>query len=1124
MNALSTAHLIVYTFLATTLLIGLWAGRGIKNFKEYAIANRRYDTGVLTITFLATYLSGSNTINIQTYILSYGLIGGLAALGTAIMFIYAGAFIVPKMLRFQRSLTLGDIMQELYGPYGGIITGIIGGVYTIFLVGVQMLSLGYICQSLLGWGEDWNIALAGVIWILYASWGGVKSVTTTDVFQFIVFVIVIPLIANVAISEVGGIKALFSQLPADKLAVLKHEKRSFHLFMLLVWFLFPAFLSAPPTVQRILMARNRQQATNMLLITAAFIFVVRALVIFSCLSVLLLVPTIESSAGAAFFYIINTYFPPALKGLSAAGLLAIVMSTLDSFLNAGGLLVTHNVLKPYFDKLKVEFNELKAVRYITFLMGCAGILASFSVGETRILFRLGLSSFASVVTIPLIAGVLGLKTDARSFLISSAATSTTFILANLYLHEEAGDLVFPISLLVNAISFFTAHIIKNQGIAIVKSQGKESGLWLPRPQNALHIIFALFMCFNYMVPYFMYTRQGEGTMFVIKLIGAMLCVGLLLKPYWRDWLQKYSHSYWRFTLLYCLPFTTTTLYVLNGGGTEWMVNVALASIMLVILIDWKDFVTISLAGVVLGVLCAYGIKGHIPLSYENLYMLAYTFLFSTFIGSIFSSSKRQRAENQQRMFEEKDTANSARRLQTDEDRTKALRTIQNTGLHSLLQVTKKLQRLNVTNGEDVSKLHAIEATLFPMAFQLQGIDTRTQEHLRLQVASVPIQQLLTKVRENLSNNGRKQPIRYQQAIQHRELVCDPERLIILISKSIDLLQKQSEGFQDQKKQPLLLALEDTWLLYPLPDVEEGYVKRVKALRIVVTTEESLPTLAPSYQPDLTTSSVTDPATTTQALEQLANERIVKAHYGHVEVDPSMFCYVIPIDLREVRPKDMDKSYMELEASPVRADDFYKSGTIDAQAQEKKFLEAVEQCSSADMGLVKMALELIKWYHGPASRHSGEPFYLHPLTVAQIVLDYNTDQPTILGALLHDTVEDTAMLPKHIGTTFGSETAEVVDVVTHLQSLDDSPYKVKLSAEENLQMLERIGNTRGLYVRLADRMHNMRTIAGHRTLAKQQQVAAETMQFFVPLAERLGLLKAAEELKERSTAVIAKAHF
>ena len=86
-------------------------------------------------------------------------------------------------------------------------------------------------------------------------------------------------------------------------------------------------------------------------------------------------------------------------------------------------------------------------------------------------------------------------------------------------------------------------------------------------------------------------------------------------------------------------------------------------------------------------------------------------------------------------------------------------------------------------------------------------------------------------------------------------------------------------------------------------------------------------------------------------------------------------------------------------------------------------------------------------------------------------------------------------------------------------MDNSPYKIKLSTEENLQMLERIGNTHALYVKLADRLHHMRTIGGHCAMAKQQQVASETMQFYVPLAERLGLHHAAQELKERSTQVI-----
>ena len=77
-------HFIVGSFLLITLLIGLLAGRGIKDIREYAIANKMYGTGVLTITFLATYLGGFMTLSVQETILSYGLVAGLAPLGTTI--------------------------------------------------------------------------------------------------------------------------------------------------------------------------------------------------------------------------------------------------------------------------------------------------------------------------------------------------------------------------------------------------------------------------------------------------------------------------------------------------------------------------------------------------------------------------------------------------------------------------------------------------------------------------------------------------------------------------------------------------------------------------------------------------------------------------------------------------------------------------------------------------------------------------------------------------------------------------------------------------------------------------------------------------------------------------------
>ena len=1121
MNTLNigTEHLIVCTFLAGTLFLGLCAGRGIKNVRDYAIANKMYGTGVLTITFLATFFGGQNIINMQQSCLNSGIIVGVHSVGVAIMFIYAGAFIVPKMLRFDRCLTLGDMMHELYGVQGGIITGVLGGIYTTIIVGVQLLVIGSICENLLGWENGWSIRIGGAILVLYAAWGGVKSVTMTDVLQFIVFVVVIPLIANVAISEVGGTQELFRQVPADKLTIYEHKKFWFYFSNnFIIAGLLPSFLSAPHIVQRILMARSRQQASNMLYITAGALLVVRTLITLTCLAVLVLVPDIKPSRGGAFFYVINQYFSPVLKGLSAAGLLAIVMSTLDSALNAGGLLVTRNVLKPCFDRLKVKFSELEAIRSITFFMGCGSIFVALTVPEASKLVKFSIYLFKPVILIPFIAGVLGLKTDTRSFLISSAVTIVTFTLCKLGLPTKFQYQTLPISLAANAISFCAAHIIKNQGFASAKRQKEESSSPPTNLHISLYIVFALLMCFNYMLPYYMHTGQGEGAMLAIRLIGAILCVGLLLKPYWKDWSQKYFPFYWHFTLLYCLPFSTTIRYVLNGGGMGWGINVALAILLLAMLADWPNFVTVSLAGVVLGVFCAYGIKGDMPLSYESFSILALTSMVSAFIGVIFLRSKWYSIERQQRMLKAENAATKARLLQIAEERDKALKTLQDTGLRSLLQVAKDLQGLPVT-GEVAQKLQAIEANLIPKAFQLQNIDTRARKYLRLQVGKVTIDQLLAKVRKRLKENGIVHPIRCQQATKRNELVCYPERLTTLISRSIAALHKQLEGLQDEEKDPILLGIEDTKLYYQAPDVAEDYIKKVKAWRIVITTAKHLPALALNYEPDLANALATEPATTTQEFEQLDNEQIVKAHYGHAETAPNTFCYVIPRKLRKVRPKDMDKPYMESGAAPVRANDLYKSGTIDAQAQEKEFLAAVAQRSKADIGLVKMALELIKWYHGPAHRHSGEPFYLHPLSIAQIVLDYNTDEATILGALLHDAVEDTPMLLPHIEAVFGAETAKIVDVLTHLQSQGDSPYKIKLSHEEKLQMFSRIGNTRALYLKIADRLYNMRTIYA-KPYERQLHRAQVTLDLFVPLAERLGLKEAAEELTSRCKEVLS----
>ena len=111
-----------------------------------------------------------------------------------------------------------------------------------------------------------------------------------------------------------------------------------------------------------------------------------------------------------------------------------------------------------------------------------------------------------------------------------------------------------------------------------------------------------------------------------------------------------------------------------------------------------------------------------------------------------------------------------------------------------------------------------------------------------------------------------------------------------------------------------------------------------------------------------------------------------------------------------------------------------------------------------------------------------------------------------------------MLLMHIETIFGKDTAYIVDKVTHVESSEDDFYKIKLSAEENVLMLLEAGDDRAMYVKLADRMHNVRTIEGKST-SSQIRVAKETLQFFVPQAQRLGLYDVVQEFKERCAKVL-----
>lgn len=162
----------------------------------------------------------------------------------------------------------------------------------------------------------------------------------------------------------------------------------------------------------------------------------------------------------------------------------------------------------------------------------------------------------------------------------------------------------------------------------------------------------------------------------------------------------------------------------------------------------------------------------------------------------------------------------------------------------------------------------------------------------------------------------------------------------------------------------------------------------------------------------------------------------------------------------------------------------------------------------DLKKIKQAIHLIKKYHRHQKRKSGEPYYVHPLIVTQILLQFTSDEDTLLAALLHDIVEDTKITLLQIEAMFNPVVAKLVDGVT---KFDQGRKKIRLSEHENIQKLIEQEDQRVLMIKIADRIHNMRTIA-YTAQAKQKKISEQTLQFYIPMAKTLRLEQAVKELQ------------
>ena len=182
-------------------------------------------------------------------------------------------------------------------------------------------------------------------------------------------------------------------------------------------------------------------------------------------------------------------------------------------------------------------------------------------------------------------------------------------------------------------------------------------------------------------------------------------------------------------------------------------------------------------------------------------------------------------------------------------------------------------------------------------------------------------------------------------------------------------------------------------------------------------------------------------------------------------------------------------------------------------------ELVERVKSYDEGADEDALNRAYVFsmkaHGSQMRASGDPFFSHPLEVAGILTEIKLDSASIVTALLHDTVEDTVATLSEINKHFGPEIAQLVDGVTKLSQLELQSADSHQAENFRKLLLATSKDIRVLLVKLADRLHNMRTLEYIKSAEKRTHIARETLEIYTPLAERIGMQRMKDELEDLS---------
>lgn len=454
---------VIALFLMLTLGVGALAGRRITDIKAFAVGSRHYGTFALFATLSASYIGGGYTFGLTEKTFESGISYILCLLGFSLQLFLVALFLAPKMRRFKDAYSVGDIMEKLYGRRAKLITGLASALVCSGIIGAQVKATGFVFKLFLGIDPTIGILLGCGIVIAYAVYGGMRAVIATDILQFSVLVIAIPLTLYFGIKHVGGVDALISTLPAQHLEIPGALGIATLVSLFLSLLLGEAMV--PPYVQRLFIARDTKTTARGTLLSS--LLSVPFFVISGAIGLIALSLNGDLNPNMSLPFVISTVLPAGLKGLAVAGIVACIMSSADSFLNAAAIAIVNDLIKPLRKAKLNGTQELSLTRLLTLFIGVLAIVFALSMDSALDILLYSYNFWSPIILLPLCLGIIGVKASSRDFLVAAGSGVIAVIVWNIFWAEQTGFDGLVIGVFANLLGFMISRRVPNKRISHV---------------------------------------------------------------------------------------------------------------------------------------------------------------------------------------------------------------------------------------------------------------------------------------------------------------------------------------------------------------------------------------------------------------------------------------------------------------------------------------------------------------------------------------------------------------------------------------------------------------------------------------------------------------------------------